>query len=284
MEEELRSIHDNNIWELVDLPDNEKIMDLKWEFMIKKDADGSVKHKARLVAKEYVQEEGADFEEVFVPVAKVKSVELHIALAVQESWKIHHMDVKPAFLNGELEGDVYVNQPPGFIKEGEEHKVLKLHKVLHGLRQGSRAWSIKLDQTLISRGFEKAPLEHPMYKRGEVRDRLLVGIYVNDLLITGADEEVIAKFKLQMKEFFKMDDLGLLSCNLGTEVHQKLEGIILCQEAYANKVLESRGMKDCNHIVASIEPRLELSKKEMVKLLSYSGSDKEVIVGDRKCT
>ena len=109
-----------------------------------KNVAGSVKHKARLVAKEYVQEKGVDFEEVFVPIAKMKSMELLIALAVQESWKIHQMDVKSSFFNGELEGDVYVNQSPGFIKEGEEHKVLKLHKVLYGLRQGSRAWSIKL--------------------------------------------------------------------------------------------------------------------------------------------
>ena len=243
MEEELRSIHDNNAWELVDLPNNGKAMDLKWEFMIKRDAEGSVKHKARLVAKEYVQEEGVDFEEAFVPIERMESVRLLIALAVQESWKIHHMDVKSSFFNGELEGDVYVNQSPGFIKEGEEHKVLKLHKVLYRLRQGSRAWNIKLDQTMISLGFEKAPLEHAMYKRGEGRDRLLVGIYNDDLLITGADEEVIAKFKIQMKELFKMDDLGLLSCNLGTKVHQKPEGITLCQEAYARKVLESSGMK-----------------------------------------
>ena len=123
-----------------------------------------------------------------------------------------------------------------------------------------------------------------MYKRGKGKDRLLVGIYVDDLLITGADEEEIARFKLQMKELFKMDDLGLLSCNLGIEVHQKPKGITLCQEAYARKILESRGMKDCNHIVASMEPRLELNKKEMVKLLGYSGSHKEGIVDDRKST
>jgi len=114
-------------------------------------------------------------------------------------WKIHHMDVKSVFLNDELERDVYVNQPPGFIKEGKEHKVLKLHKILYGLWQGPREWNIKLDRTLISLGFEKAPLEHAMYKRGEGRDRLLVGIYVDDLLITRADEEVIARFKLQIK-------------------------------------------------------------------------------------
>ena len=103
--------------------------------MIKKDVDGAMNHKARLVLKEYVQEESVDFEEVSVPVQRMESVRFVIALAVQESWKIHHLDVKSAFLNGELEGDVYVNQPPGFIKEGEEHKVLKLHKICMGYRK-----------------------------------------------------------------------------------------------------------------------------------------------------
>jgi hypothetical protein len=84
----------------------------------------------------------------------------------------------------------------GYIKEGEEHKVLKLHKALYGLRQAPRAWNIKVDRTLKSLGFEKSPLEHAMYKRGQGRDHLLVGIYVDDLLITRADEKEIAKFKL----------------------------------------------------------------------------------------
>jgi hypothetical protein len=106
------------------------------------------------------------------------------------------MDVKSAFLNGELEEKVYVKQPPGYIKEGEEHKVLKLDKALYGLRQAPRAWNIKLDRTLKSLGFEKSPLEHAIYKQGQGRDHLLVGIYVDDLLITGADEKEIAKFKL----------------------------------------------------------------------------------------
>ena len=123
-----------------------------------------------------------------------------------------------------------------------------------------------------------------MYKRGEGRDRLLVGIYDDGLLITGADEEVIAKFKLQMKELFKMDDLGLLSYYPGIEVYQKTEGITLCRKAYARKVLESRGIKYCNPIDASMGPRLELSKKEMVKLLGYSDSDKEGIIDGRKST
>jgi hypothetical protein len=99
----------------MDLPNGYKAIELKWEFKIKNDDEGCVKHKARLVAKEYVQGECVNFEEVFAPVARMESVRLLIALAAQKSWKIHHMDVKSAFLNGEIEGDVYVNQPPGFI-------------------------------------------------------------------------------------------------------------------------------------------------------------------------
>jgi hypothetical protein len=104
MDEELGSIRDNNTWKLVDLPNNHKAIGLKWVYKIKKDAEGKlVKHKARLVAKGYVQEQGVDFEEVFAPVARMKLVRLLMALAAQESWKLHHMDVKSAFLNGELE-------------------------------------------------------------------------------------------------------------------------------------------------------------------------------------
>ena len=100
-----------------------------------------------------------------------------------------------------------------------------------------------------------------MYKRGKGKDRLLVGIYVDDLLITGADEEEIARFKLQMKELFKMSDLGLLTYYLGIEVQQKPNGITICQEAYAKKILESCSMEDCKPTYAPMEPRLKLSKR-----------------------
>src|SRR5438132_3655898 len=107
-----------------------------------------MRHKARLVAKGYVQRQGVDFDEVFVLVARLESVRLLLAMAAQEGWIIHHMDVKSAFLNGELSEEVYVAQPPGFIEEGAEDKVLRLDKALYGLRQAPRAWNIKLDQSL----------------------------------------------------------------------------------------------------------------------------------------
>ena len=104
-----------------------------------------IKHKARLVAKGYVQQQGVDFEEVFPPVARMETVRVLIAVAAHHRWPIHHMDVKTTLLNGELIEEVYVEQPPGFIVKGAEHKVLRLQRALYGLRQAPRAWNAKLD-------------------------------------------------------------------------------------------------------------------------------------------
>jgi transposase InsO family protein len=140
MMEELGSIKENKIWSFVDLPRGQKAIGLKWVFKLKHDEHGDVvKHKARLVAKGYVQRQGIDFDEVFAPVARMKSVRVMIILAAHLSWSVHHMDVKSAFLNGDLGEEVYVSQPPRFIVKDQEQKVYKLHKALYGLRQAPRA-------------------------------------------------------------------------------------------------------------------------------------------------
>jgi hypothetical protein len=137
---------------------------LKWVFKLKHDEHGDVvKHKARLVAKGYVQRQGVDFEEVFAPVARMESVRVLLILAAHNNWPVHHMDVKSAFLNGDLGEEVYVSQPPGFIKSGEEKKVYRLHKALYGLRQAPRAWNSKLDAVLYDLGFPKCKTEHGLY-------------------------------------------------------------------------------------------------------------------------
>jgi hypothetical protein len=128
------------------------------------------------------------------------------------------MDVKSAFLNGDLAEEVYVTQPAGFVVNGAEHKVLKLKKVLYGLRQAPRAWNAKLDGSLLSLGFRKSTAEHGVHVRGTGEEKLIVGVYVDDLIITG--HHGIHKFKDQMKKLFKMSDLGLLSYYLGLEVKQ----------------------------------------------------------------
>jgi hypothetical protein len=155
-----------------------------------------VKYKARLVARGFVQQEGIDYDDAFAPVARIESIRMLLALAAQEGWRVHHMDVKSAFLNGDLKEEVYVRQPPGFIIAGKEGKVLRLRKALYGLRQAPRAWNIKLDATLKEMGFQQSVHEAAVYRRGMGRSVLLIGVYVDDLVITGTDEAKVRAFKM----------------------------------------------------------------------------------------
>lgn len=261
MLDEMKSIEENGTWLLVDPPPRQRPIGLKWVFKTKKDAAGNItKHKARLVAKGYVQRQGIDYDEVFAPVARLESVRLLLAYAASEGWAVHHMDVKSAFLNGELKEEVYVAQPPGFVVDGKEQKVLRLVKALYGLRQAPRAWYTKLDASLLSLGFHRSASEHAVYMRGANARRLVVGVYVDDLVITGGNHSELDQFKKEMRETFQMSDLGLLRYYLGLEVSQTDEGITLSQGAYAKKILEAAGMVGCNPSQTPMEPRLKLSK------------------------
>ena len=167
-----------------------------------------------------------------------------LAVAAQEGWFVHHMDVKSAFLNGELEEEVYVQQPPGFTAAGHEEKVLKL-KALYGLRQAPRAWNMKLDSSLRDMGFTRCASEYGMYTKGLAASRVVVAVYVDDLIITGANSVIVEAFKEEMQQNFRMSDLGLLSFYLGIEVKQGMAAITHGQAAYARKLLEKAGMKSC---------------------------------------
>jgi hypothetical protein len=134
MMEEIASIEENMTWSLVHLSQGHHAIGLKWVFKLKRDELGSIIwHKARFIAKGYVQRQGIDFDEVFVPVARMESVHIVLAVAARHGWQVYHMDVKSAFLNGDLAEEVYVAQPPGFEKKGKEGMVLKLYKALYGL-------------------------------------------------------------------------------------------------------------------------------------------------------
>jgi len=247
---------------LVDPPAGCRPIGLKWVFKVKRDERGAVvKHKARLVARGFVQREGIDFEEVFAPVARMESVQLLLALAGAKDWQVHHLDVKSAFLNGDLAEIVYVKQAPGFIVKGAEKKVLRLRKALYGLRQAPRAWNAKLDATMAELGFQRCATEHALYTRRRGKEHLIVGVYVDDLIVTGARTADIAKFKEQMAARFRMSDLGPLSYYLGIEVKQGEDTIKLGQRAYALKLIERAGMAGSKAVATPMEERIKLSKQ-----------------------
>jgi hypothetical protein len=189
----------------------------------------------------------------------MESVRLLFALAAQEGWRVHHMDVKLAFLNDDLKEKVYVHQPPGFTIPGKEGKMLRLRKALYDLWQAPRAWNAKLDSTLKWMGFGPSPHEAAIYRRGNGGDALLVGVYVDDLVITGTKDVEVATFKEEMKATFQSSDLRLLSY-LGIELHQGDSGITLRQTAYAKRVIELAGLTNRNPTLAPMEERLKLSR------------------------
>ncbi|WVZ90550.1 hypothetical protein U9M48_036842 [Paspalum notatum var. saurae] len=236
MLEEIGSIEENKTWSLVDLLRGHRAIGLKWVFKLKRDEHGEiVKHKARLVAKGY---------EVFAPVARMESVRVAPAVAAHYGWSVHHMDVKSAFLNGELAEEVYVAQPPGFTAAGTR----------------ARAWNAKLDAGLHELGFTKNKCEHGLYMRGAAASRLLVGVYVDYLLIMGEQPMEIEAFKVETKKLFKMSDLGPPSYYLGIEVKQGRRGIELHRSAYAIKLLDKASMGRCNACTTPMEVGPKLSK------------------------
>ena len=276
-EDEIESIIKNDTWELVDLPYGAKAIGLKWVFKLKRNADGTInKFKARLVAKGYVQQYGVDFDEVFAPVARLETIRLLINLAAANGWEVHHLDVKTAFLHGELKEVVYVSQPEGFEKKGQENKVYRLNKALYGLRQAPRAWNTKLNKILVELKFDKCTKEPSVYKKLVNGHLLIVAVYVDDLFVTGTSREVIEEFKKRMASKFDMSDLGVLTYYLGIEVHQHEEGITLSQAQYALKIVEEAGMSQCNSVQTPMEAGLKLFKAETEEEIDATGFRRNV--------
>ena len=144
----------NGTWSLCDLPSGKKAIGTKWVYKLKHKPDGSIdRYKARLVAKGYAQEKGIDFDETFTPTCCTTTIRSMCALAAHHGWNVHQLDIKIAFLNGDLHEEVYVTQPRGFVQKGEENKVCRLKKALYGLKQASRSWYEKIDAYLAPQGF-----------------------------------------------------------------------------------------------------------------------------------
>jgi hypothetical protein len=175
MVEEIKAIEDNHAWELTELLEGRRAIGVKWVFKVKRNEAGTVvRHKVRLVVKGYSQRQGVDYEEVFARVARLEAERLLIALAAHQSWEVHHLDVKSTFLNRELNEEVYVAQPPSFVRADSEGKVLRLKKALYGLHQAPRAWNQKLDTSLVSLGFQRCLSDPTIYYRGGKQGDILI--------------------------------------------------------------------------------------------------------------
>ena len=185
-----------------------------------------------MVAKGYAQTYGIDFEETFSPVARMVTVRAVISIAASKRWKLYQMDVPNAFLNGELEEEVYMEQPDGYVHPDFADYVCKLRKALYGLKQSNRAWSNKFSKFLLSIGFEISEGDHSLYVKKIGAGPVVVVVYVDDVIITGDIENEIGKVKNLLKAEFDIKDLGQLMYFLGIEVIWTDDGIWLMQRKY----------------------------------------------------
>ncbi|KAI3729444.1 hypothetical protein L6452_18102 [Arctium lappa] len=260
MEEELKAMELNKTWTVVPLPEGKNSVGCRWVYKLKYGASGVIeRHKARLVAKGFHQQEGVDFVDNFSPVAKMVTVKAILALESINSWSLIQLDVNNAFLNGDLEEEVYMDILLGYKVEGEflvgTKLACKLHKSIYGLKQTSRQWNTKFSNFMLSIGFSQSRSDYSLFHKGHGQDFVALLVYVDDIIFTGASKCGIAKLKDQLSNTFKLKDLGDLKFFLGLEVIRSEEGILLSQRRYVLQLLEDSGMLASKPVKEPMDPR-----------------------------
>ncbi|WJZ94150.1 hypothetical protein VitviT2T_013032 [Vitis vinifera] len=270
---EIDSILQNHTWELVDLPPGCKPLSSKWIFKRKMKVDGSIdKYKARLVIKGYRQTEGLDYFDTYSPVTRINSIRMVLAIAALRNLEIHQMDVKTAFLNGDLDEEIYMEQPEGFSAPRQEKKVCKLVKSLYGLKQAPKQWHEKFDNVMLSHGFKINECDKCVYVKDTEHGYAIVCLYVDDMLIVGSDDKMITSTKNMLNSRFDMKDMGLADVILGIKIKRTSNELILSQSHYVDKILGKFDKDNSGVARTPVDVTLHLSKNkgESVSQVEYS--------------
>lgn len=262
IDSEYSSLVKNNTWTLCDLPKGRRAITGKWVFKLKHKANGDIdKYKARFVARGCSQKAGFDYAETYAPVAKLTTLRILLAIANRFNMYIHQMDVKSAFLNGDLDEEIFMIPPEGFEKS---NKVCKLQKAIYGLKQASRMWNEKFNDFVTRIGFKRCASDYCLYAKIVNGIRCYILLYVDDLLIVCDDEQMIQTIRGLMKKEFEMTDIGNIDTFLGMHIeHNREKGIIrMSQTQYLTKVLNKFGMNDCKPAATPIEKGIHLSNEQ----------------------
>ena len=275
MQEELNEFERNKVWRLVPRPKDRSIVGAKWVFRNKLDEQGNiVRNKARLVAKGYSQEEGIDYDETFAPVARLEAIRIFLAFAAHSNFKVYQMDVKSAFLNGKLEEEVFVEQPPGFVNSKLPNHVYYLDKALYGLKQAPRAWYETLSKFLIENQFTRGIIDKTLFFRKLKGDLLLVQIYVDDIIFGSTNPKLCEKFSKLMQSRYQMSMMGELNYFLGLQIKQSDDGTFIHQTKYIKDLLRRFDMQDCSIAKTPIATATKLDADKQGKSVdqtSYRG-------------
>ncbi|WVZ23807.1 hypothetical protein V8G54_002351 [Vigna mungo] len=266
MEEELEALKKNSTWRLVDLPKGKKVIGSKWIFKKKEATPGGEKarYKARLVAKGFTQIEGVDYHEIFAPVVKHCSVRVLMAIVAHCNLHLEQLDVRTAFLHGDLEETIYMKQPDGFAVDD---RVCLLQKSLYGLKQSPRQWYRKFDDFLIKLNFKRCNYDDCVYTLNHDGEMLYLLLYVDDILIASSDRGMIGETKARLADAFEMKELGEARRILGIDIKRDRPGgnLFLSQECYLQKVISRYRMAESKMASTPVGQHLKLTKEQCPK-------------------
>jgi len=259
-ESELESLRKNGTWVMEKTPKDRNIVGCRWLFRRKEDG----RFKVRLVAKGYSQEPGIDFHETFAPVAKFTTLRVLLALVAENNWELHSMDVKTAFLNGELEEAIYMECPEGIIEPTDHGMACRLVKAIYGLRQSPRAWYHKIHSFFLAHEFIRSTQDYSLYINYE--RKLLVLVYIDDLVLAAAKVADITWIKASLTNAFEMSDLGELTSFLGLEITRERSHRLLTlnQAKYIDKILIRHGLQDSRPAITPLDPNTRLVSQPKV--------------------
>jgi hypothetical protein len=205
MKEEKDSLENNQTWDLVQLPTGKRALQNKWVYKLKEEDGGEKRYKARLVVMGFAQKKGIDFDEIFSPVVKITSIRTILSLVAVEDLHLEQLDVKTTFLHGDLEEEIYMQQPYGYEVKGKENLVCRLNKSLYGLKQAPRQWYLKFDRFMTEQGYNRCHSDHCVYfKNIENGSFIILLLYVDDMLVVGTNMQDINVLKKKLSNSFAM--------------------------------------------------------------------------------
>ncbi|UYV73869.1 hypothetical protein LAZ67_11001215 [Cordylochernes scorpioides] len=245
MLEEIQNMYSHQVWELVPRPVNAKVVKSKWVFKISKDQENKT-YKARLVAMGYNQIPGRDYNESFSPVIKNATLRTILSMAATKDSVIKLFDVKAAYLNGNIENTIFMEQPAGFVQD--RNKVCKLNKSIYGLPQSGRSWYQKFSQVLHDCGLEKLKSDPCLFKWKNEDKYFYVGIYVDDFITVSDSEDTSNRFINKLRHHLEIKDVTCKGMFLGIKIIQDKEGISLQQSHYVQQILQKYGMETCKEV------------------------------------
>jgi hypothetical protein len=259
---EISQLEKLKAWEVVDAPPRANIIPCHYVLVTKRGPSGEkLKLRARLVANGQRQQYGLDYSETFAPTSNMSTIRAVLTMAAQRNWEIHQVDIKSAYLHAEIKEDIYMRAPPGYLKPGDEGKVLKLLRSLYGLKQAGFEWSEELAKVFVELGFTRSQIDQAVYFKKLQDEHMVITVSVDDMAVTSRYLTHVERFKDDLRKRFEISDLGELTWLLGLKVERDrvARTITLTQKAYTETILERFRLAEAKAATTPMDPGATLS-------------------------